>query len=123
MKLSLRGISTHDTMAIATGKATSLVYTGESPALDEKLHVLVSLVSILPGQSSEHDLLEKVIDPLHSFCREARLMPMGVFVSPHVRLSHFYLFPFVQRRPLFVRYLRLHRLVDRIQHVTQRDRR
>ena len=37
-----------------------------SSGLDEQLEVLVSLITVLPRQSSEHDLLEKIIDPLHS---------------------------------------------------------
>jgi hypothetical protein len=37
-----------------------------SSGLDVQLEVFVSLVTALPGQSTEHDLLEKIIDPLHS---------------------------------------------------------
>ena len=48
-----------------------LVVIKASSALSEQLEVLVALVAVLPGQPSEHDLLEKVIDPLHTLSGEA----------------------------------------------------
>lgn len=88
---------------------------------DEQLEVLVSLVAVLPGQPSEHDLLEKIIDPLHALSGDAWLVSGDEFVPPHIRLANRELLPSVQLRPLFVCNLGLHRLVDRMQDVTQRD--
>lgn len=48
-----------------------LVDIDVSSALDEQLDVLVSLIIALPGQSSEQDLLEKIIDPPDSVRSEA----------------------------------------------------
>ena len=48
-------------------------------------------------------------------------MPSNEFVPPHVRPRDHGLVPVVQLRPLPVRDLGLHRLVDRVQDVAQRD--
>ena len=42
---------------------------GASSGLDEELEILISLITALPGQPTEHDLLEKVVDPLDSLGR------------------------------------------------------
>jgi len=83
--------------------------------------VIESVVSALPRQPCEPDLLEEVIDPLYALSGDTGFVSGGELVPLHVGFSDSGPLPLVQIRPLSVRYLSLHRFVDRVQNVAERD--